>query len=144
MPGRPTCWCSSPTRKPFADSLRCVRQTLALAELRAWLKVAGNSGQSLKSGRGEIVPKLFLGPSKGCTRFIKTRHNSNACEKFSRRAILGSFEPISGQPHSTTLARFSEPRYLCKVLESGCRMRSDRQFQSHPSRIALLAWLIKF
>src|SRR5437763_105742 len=23
-------------------------------------------------------------------------------------------------------------------------MRSDRQFQSHPSRIALLAWLIKF
>src|SRR5204863_4236511 len=37
------------------------------------------------------------------------RHNLNACEKFSRRALFETSETFSGQPHSKMLAHRRKP-----------------------------------
>src|SRR5947208_14988648 len=52
----------------------------------------------LECGCAETVSKLIFAPPKDPTRVIKTRHNSNGSEKFSRRTFFETSETVSPLP----------------------------------------------
>ena len=74
----------------------------------------------LECGCAETVSKLIFAPPKDPTRVIKTRHNSNGSEKFSRRTFFETFETVSGQPHSKTYRIYNGQPTARSVLECGC------------------------